>query len=87
MASGADTSQRIAHYIYLSTAAACDALAAELRQRGFEVESQLSADEANWLVLASHRLEPGADFQRVRDELEDVAQRHSGQYDGWRLAI
>lgn len=87
MPSGTDISRRIAHYIYLPTVAACDAVAAELRQRGFAVESQLSADEESWLVLASHGMESGEDFERVRDELEGVAQRHAGKYDGWRLAI
>ena len=61
-------------------------MASALRQRGFEVESRLGADDVNWLVLASHVLEAPEALPALRDELEALAQRYSGEYDGWELA-
>jgi hypothetical protein len=84
--SGAAVPGRLSHYLYFPTQKASKAVAAELRQRGFEVENRRGADGKSWLVLASHTQEDPEQLQTVRDDLEQLAQRHSGEYDGWELA-
>lgn len=83
---GQDTPGRLSHYLYFPTRKAGEEVATTLRERGFDVESRLGADDVNWLVLATHRLEDPESLPAVRDELEQLAQRHSGEYDGWELA-
>jgi hypothetical protein len=76
------------HYLYFPRAKEGKAVAAGLRQRGFTVESRKSADGKNWLVLATHSLtpeDPAGDS--VREELERLAQQHSGQYDGYETEL
>jgi hypothetical protein len=71
------------HYLYFPRAKEGRAVAAGLRQRGFTVESRKSADGKNWLVLAAHSLTPEDPAgSSVREELERLAQQHSGEYDG-----
>lgn len=87
--SSATTPLRISHYLYFPLAKDGKAVAAELRSRGFEVESRKSADGANWLVLVHHALSSSEDEAglTVRDELERLAQQHSGEYDGSETAL
>ena len=76
-------SLRMRHYLYFPQATVGRAVAAELRQRGFTVESRWGADERNWLVLVEHALPPGDEGAiSVREELERLAAQHSGEYDG-----
>ena len=82
----ADTPGRLSHYLYFPTQEAGEAVANTLRQRGFEVVSRLGADDVNWLVLATHLLEDPEALPTVRAELEQLAERYSGEYDGWELA-
>lgn len=74
------------HYLYFKKKDAADTVAAELKQRGFDVERRRSADGKNWLVLATHTLADEEELPGVRDSLEQLAQRHAGEYDGWELA-
>jgi hypothetical protein len=80
-----DKSRRASHYLYFPSEKVGKAVASVLKKRGFEVESRRGANEGNWLVLVAHSLIEGEEFQRVRDELEHLAQQHSGEYDGWEL--
>ncbi len=77
---------RLSHYLYFPERETGEAVAAELRRRGFDVRSRMGADEVNWLVLASHVLESPEQLPAVRSELEHLAERHAGEYDGWELA-
>ena len=71
------------HSLYFPRAKEGKTVAAELRRRGFTVESRKSADGKNWLVLAGHSLTPeDPSGNSVREELERLAQQHSGAYDG-----
>jgi hypothetical protein len=59
-----------------------------LRKQGFSVEYRKGADGVNWLVLAEHSLSPDDEAGlAVREELERLAQQHSGEYDGSETAL
>jgi len=71
------------HYLYFPHATVGRTVTAELRQRGFTVVSRRGADEVKWLVLVEHSLAPGdEEGLSIRAELERLAQKHSGEYDG-----
>jgi hypothetical protein len=78
---------RMRHYLYFPHAKEGKAMAAELRRRGFTVESRKGADGVKWLVLAEHSLAPDDEGLSVREELERLAQQHSGEYDGSETAL
>lgn len=80
---------RMSHYLYFPLAKDGKAVAAELRRRGFQVESRKGADGVNWLVLVHHSLSSLEDEAgpTVRDELERLAQQYSGEYDGSETAL
>ncbi|KFE66802.1 hypothetical protein DB31_9016 [Hyalangium minutum] len=88
-ASSATTPLRMSHYLYFPLTKDGKAVAAELRRRGFEIESRKGADGVNWLVLVHHTLSSSEDEAAltVRDELERLAQQHSGEYDGSETAL
>ncbi len=80
--------RRMRHYLYFPRAKEGKAVAALLRQRGFSVESRRGADGVNWLVLAEHSLSPEDEAGlAVREELERLAEQHSGEYDGYETAL
>ena len=55
---------------------------------GFTAEEQLGADNVNWLVLASHKIVPSPEAVAfIREELETVATRFGGEYDGWEAEV
>lgn len=83
-----DKPLRVRHYLYFPRAKEGKAVAAQLRQRGFSVEYRKGADGVNWLVLAEHSVSPAdEDGLAVREELERLAQQHSGEYDGSETAL
>lgn len=88
-APSSDQPLRMSHYLYFPLAKNGKAVAAELRRRGFELESRKGADGVNWLVLVHHALSSSEDPTglTVRDELERLAQQHSGEYDGSETAL
>lgn len=79
--------RRVQHYLYFKKKDAAQAVEAELKQRGFETEFRLSADGKNWLVLATHTLASDDALPEAREALEQLAEQHSGEYDGWEMAI
>lgn len=82
------TPPRVSHYLYFPRAKDGKAVAAELRRRGFDVQSRKGADAVNWLVLVEHPLSPGDEAGlTVRDELERLARQYSGEYDGSETAL
>lgn len=63
-------------------------MAAQLAAQGYEVTSRKSADEKNWLVLAEHHVRDAEQaLDSAREALERVAREHSGQYDGYEIAV
>lgn len=76
------------HYLYFASSDVGEAVAEQLRERGFTVESRPGADGVHWLVLASHviRLEREA-VVAARMSLERLALEHAGEYDGWEASL
>jgi Regulator of ribonuclease activity B len=76
------------HYLYFSKKSNAEEAGDRLRSRGFSVEVSKSAAKENWLVLAT--IAPpktGEQIDDLRDELESLATRFGGDYDGWEAAI
>jgi hypothetical protein len=63
-AAGADLTvpHTVLHYIYMPVRKSAALVARELRQRGFQTEERLGADNVNWLVLATHQTVVSEDF-------------------------
>jgi hypothetical protein len=78
--------RRVRHYLYFKKKDVAQAVEAELKQRGFEAEFRRGADGKNWLVLATHTLASEDALAEAREALEQLAERHSGEYDGWEMA-
>jgi hypothetical protein len=73
-------------YLYFPDKAAADAASMELRAQRFEV--RLEADEENWLCLATKLMPPDEDIlDQLAEWLEDLAEQHGGEFDGWETAI
>ncbi|HYH94917.1 ribonuclease E inhibitor RraB [Hyalangium sp.] len=76
------------HFLYFARAKESQAVAGELRERGFSAERRKSADGRRWLVLATHSPTPGDPTGlSVREDLERLAQQHSGEYDGSEMEL
>lgn len=86
--SDTDAVHRISHYLYFPEQQAAKEVAQVLRQRGFEIEDRLGADGVNWLVLASVQAVPTeAAIAEMRESLEELADDHEGEYDGWEAEV
>jgi regulator of RNase E activity RraB len=76
------------HYLYFASSDVGEAVAAQLRERGFTVESRPGADGVHWLVLASHFIRPEREaVETARMSLEQLAREHAGEYDGWEASL
>ncbi len=69
------------HYLYFRDRKKAEQAEARIRQNGGQVESRLSADGEQWLVLVTRPA--GDDIEQVHDELEQIAKSLGGEYDGW----
>jgi hypothetical protein len=78
----------VQHYLYVPDETAAEAVAASVRDHALDATTRLGADGVNWLVLARHLLIPTEDaIGRIRVILEDLAERHGGEYDGWEAKV
>lgn len=79
----------INHWLYFSDEASARAAADELASTGFTVDSVEKRPDANqWRVLALKTVIPSLSV--VEDTsafLEELAQRHHGEYDGWETQV
>lgn len=83
-----DRPRHVRHYLYFATARVGKAVAAQLAAQGYEVTSRKSAEGKNWLVLAEHHVrDAGQDLDSAREALERLAREHSGEYDGYEIAV
>lgn len=82
------TPRRVRHFLYFPSARAGKAVADQLSAQGYTVEHRKSDDGKRWLVLAGHTLNPGAPgLDSTRETLEQLAQAHSGEYDGHEVEV
>ena len=59
-----------------------------LRDAGYQTKVRLAVDEKNWLCLGSKELLPVADLlNSIGSECMDLAEKYSGEFDGWECAI
>jgi hypothetical protein len=78
----------VCHYLYFPRESAASQAAAKLRAEGFEVETRLAADGANWLTLAKHRVvSEGESLAATRETMEQLVHRLGGEYDGWEAEV
>jgi hypothetical protein len=81
-------SERLRHYLYFPERSNAEKAAQWFRSQGLTVEVRLGADHENWLALVKHGpLESSKDLKKLRDEMEALAERLHGEYDGWEGAV
>jgi hypothetical protein len=79
--------QPMRHYLYFPKKLDAETAGRRLRERGFSVEVRKGADGDNWLALATHGTPQNAyDVEELRDEMEALAAKLRGEYDGWEIA-
>jgi len=79
--------QALSHYLYFANKADSTLVEELLAKRGFVVAMRIGADGVNWLVHATHHVVPsGENIEKVRSELEELADTYRGEYDGWEVA-
>ena len=91
---GVDVSQprEVVHFVYFPTEEDAEAAASELREDGYTVEVQPSADAETsppnpWLALArKNAVVDEASVEVMRPRFEALAAARSGEYDGWEAA-
>ncbi len=77
---------KVEFYFYFADEARAQPVIAYLKRKGFKVESKLSGDERQWLVLAVKAV--GAlDLDALEGEFESLAAKYRGEYDGFDKAV
>jgi regulator of RNase E activity RraB len=77
------------HYLYFQNATAASEACAELEAGGFRISRSGETDKPNsFLVLATISLVPKRqNVIALSDQLEALALKFGGEYDGWEAAI
>lgn len=73
-------------YLYFPDEARAVPVVARLKRKGFKVESKLSAEETEWLVLATKNIFPWFLFL-AEQTMESLASSAGGEYDGFERAV
>ena len=82
------SNQSIRHYLYFPEKLNAEKAAQWFRSQGLTVDVRLGADNKNWLALIKHgTVEDQRDLEKLREEMEAVAEDLSGEYDGWEVAV
>jgi hypothetical protein len=82
-----DLPHLISNYLYFPSKDFADKSIILLSQIGFEVVIRLGADGVNWLVMASQINIPSESFiAEMRLNLENIANKLNGEYDGWEIS-
>lgn len=83
-----DSLHKVIHYLYFPTERAGKEAVRRLVEWGYLTEDRLSADDVNWLVLASVIEKPSTEnISGMRDRLEALATGLGGEYDGWECEV
>src|SRR5262245_58596952 len=77
------------YYFYFKDEQSARAASTELEQQGFKLERLGLAPKKNeWLVLTSKPTIPSLPVvSAITSELNALARKHSGVYDGWEAAV
>jgi len=82
------SNQSVRHYLYFPEKANAEKAAQWFRSQGFAVDVRLGADKENWLALVKHEIvENQEDMEKLHEEMEALAKRLNGEYDGWEVAV
>jgi hypothetical protein len=86
-ARGVDLSAKknIEFFLYFSSEEAARQACPELEALSYRVEIRANPD-GQWLALCRIYM-PGAGAGLKRSELERIAKKHGGEYDGWSVAV
>lgn len=79
--------QRMQHYLYFAKREDAHRAAEWLRKHSFSVETKLAPDGERWLTLGKHSPPDIKDMEALRDNLEALADKLHGEYDGWELSV
>ena len=83
----AASTESIRHYLYFPQKTGAEEAAHWFRSQGFSVDVRLGADKS-WLALVKHEaVENVQDMDKLREEMEALAERLNGEYDGWEVAV
>ncbi len=75
-------------FVYFPTESGADSAAGMIREGGFIVEVDASADRSSHLCLAEKKMIPThAELVRIRNRLNQIASKYGGQYDGWGTEV
>jgi Regulator of ribonuclease activity B len=84
---GQPVDQAMRHYLYFPEKSNAEEAAQWFGNQGFSVETKLSGDGDNWLTLVKHGAPQSVDeMDKLKEEMEALALRLNGEYDGWELA-
>lgn len=90
-AHGADLSKptEISFYLYFPAEDDAESAAAELRRSGYEAEVRPPLPNFDeWLCYATREMLPSPEgIDNVRSELESLADKFGGDFDGWEAEI
>ena len=76
------------HYLYLPSEGRAQLAASELAGRDRKFEVRRAATGPNWVVIVKQTMVVSpASIGEIRKQIEAVAKRHGGQYDGWEAAV
>jgi len=75
-------------FLYFPTEEAAGRAQSRLADRGFTVEVEQAEQGPDWVALARRLMVPTeAELVQIREELNALAEREGGQYDGWGTPV
>jgi hypothetical protein len=73
----------IEHFLYFPRSSDAEMAAEQLRARGWPAKVDLGANDRDWLVLATQPARGDEDLEQLFPEMEELAAKFSGTYDGY----
>jgi hypothetical protein len=75
------------HFLYFPKKAHAKEATTRLEAKGWSVEVRMGGDGESWLVLAKQPTPISDNIEKIREELEQLAEELHGEYDGWGAAV
>lgn len=73
----------IEHFLYFPRSSDAEMAAEQLREQGWTAKVELGSDDRDWLVLATQPARGNEDLSDVFSEMEVLAAKFNGIYDGY----